>query len=539
LPVFNLVKPNFFRDSIQLMRLSEEAKKVAGVQDAVVSMGTPTNKLLMKQMGLLGKEGADAGEGDMVLALRLSSDVNSAETIKEVQRLVTAPPSQAPDARAGETFYGIETALERHPEANLAVVSVPGQQAFTPSMELLKKGINVHLFSDHVPIDQEYDLKSYASSHGLLLMGPGAGTSIIHGVGIGFANAVKRGNIGIVAAAGTGLQEASVLLDGIGLGVSEAFGVGGSDVSERIGGIMTKQCLGLLEGDKRTALIMIIAKTPTRKVMEEIMVFAESKTSKPMVACFLGLSTPRGGAGRIRQCSTLHSAVAAAARISGKTPTDRFAREMSMSQDQLAKLAKQLSTGLTKQQKYVRGLYSGGTLAHETLLVFRELVGEAYSNTPLSRRFALRDPASSRGNSIVDMGDEFFTAGRAHPMIDPTLRRLRLLQEARDNSVAVIMLDVVLGYGSSSDPGGALAGAIVEATDEAKKNRRKLIVMAHICGSLSDSQSFKDQAKKLSEAGVHLFPTNTLMAIAAVLTTHDTEARERLRLKWRDLIGEI
>ena len=503
-------------------------------------MGTPTNKLLMKQMGLLGKEGADASEGDMVLALRLSSDVDFAETIEAVQRLVTAPPTQAPGARVGEVFYSIGAVLERHPEANLAVVSVPGHQAFAPSMELLQRGVNVHLFSDHVPIDREFDLKSYASSHGLLLMGPGAGTSIIHGAGIGFANAVKRGNIGIVAAAGTGLQEASVLLDGIGLGVSEAFGVGGSDVSERIGGIMTKHCLSLLEGDKRTALLMVIAKTPTEKVMKDIMSFAESRTSKPLVACFLGLSSPRSGAGRIQQCSTLHSAVAAAARISGKTSTDRFAKEMSMSQDQMVKLAKKLSTGLTTQQKYVRGLYSGGTLAHETLLVFRELAGEAYSNTPLSKRFALRNPAFSRGHSIVDMGDEFFTAGRAHPMIDPTLRRLRLLQEARDSSVAVIMLDVVLGYGSSADPGGALTDAIVEATGGAKeKDGRKLIVMAHVCGSLSDPQSYRDQAKKLSEAGVNLFPTNTLMAIAAVLTTHGAEARERLRTKWGDLIGEI
>jgi len=532
----NVVKPNFFRDSLQLMRLSEQAKELPGVEDAVVAMGTETNKRLLEDLGLLGSEGRAATDSDLILAVRVSPGSNPDVAVSSIERMILAPPA----AQAGlksPTFHSIESALESLPGVNLAVVSLPGSQAFDPSMRFLERGVNVHLFSDHVPRDQEARLKEYATSKGLLLLGPGAGTCIINGVGLGFANVVRRGSIGIVASAGTGIQEATVLLDRVGIGVSQALGVGGSDVSDEIGGLMMKDCLGALEEDDGTRTVMIIAKTPTAKVMKEVVGYAERETTKPVVACFLGLDSPASSEKRIKFSRTLHSAVSDASKIAGGSARTEFEEKISMSPDDLIAKSKELATRLSNDQRWVRGLYSGGTLAHETLLIFKELVGEPFSNTPLSQKFQLDDPGTSRENSVVDMGDEFFTSGRAHPMIDPTLRRLRILQEAKDPSVAVIMLDIVLGYGSNSDPGGALRGAIEEGKGIAKKAGRELLVMAHVCGTDADPQSLEEQSKKLSDAGVVLFPSNAQMAAASALVVGDDGASTRLKEKWGGLLA--
>jgi FdrA protein len=283
---------------------------------------------------------------------------------------------------------------------------------------------------------------------------------------------------------------------------------------------------------------MIVAKTPADKVMRSVMDFVHEKTTKPVVACFLGLDPPKTKDKRLRYAKTLHSAVYNATVAAGGATAKQFEAKISMSRNEIAGLAKRLSSNLLRSQKYVRGLYSGGTLAHETLLVFRELIGEACSNTPLSSKFELKDPNKSKENSIVDLGDEFFTSGRAHPMIDPTLRRLRLLQEGQDPSVAIIMLDIVLGYGSSSDPGGALVDAIEESKRNAKKKGRDLVVMAHVCGTEGDPQSLKDQSAKLSKAGVVLFPSNAQMAVTAALVVGGQKATTSLRKEWEVLLND-
>ncbi len=530
LGVINVVKRNIFRDSIQLMRLTEDVKKLEGVDDAVVSMGTDTNRRLLSELGLLASESKGAGDSDMIIAVLVKSGFDGREVMGRVENLVMAPPKASGGPRT-QVLHSISSALERLPKANLAVVSLPGKQAFEPSMELLRSGVNVHLFSDHVPMEQEIELKRFASSRGLLVMGPGAGTSIINGVGLGFANSVRRGDVGIVASAGTGIQEVSSMLDNIGLGVSAALGVGGTDVSEQVGGLMMKDCLGLLEKDKGTRLIIIIAKTPKDTVIREVMSYVEGKTSKPVITCFLGLDPPSTRGERVSYAKTLHSAVHKAARASGREAEKEYEKKLGMSFEDLSRSSSKPS-GSMGGRRFVRGLYSGGTLAHETLLIFREILGEAYSNTPLSANFELPDPNVSIDNSVVDLGDEFFTAGRAHPMIDPTLRKLRIAQEAKDPKVAAIMLDVVLGYGSSPDPGGALVGAIKEATRPSGSSRDRVALMAHICGTQSDPQSFEEQSDKLDEAGVVLFPSNALLAAKAALSVGEEAASERLRRKW-------
>jgi FdrA protein len=537
LSVVNVVRPNFFRDSIQLMRLSEEAKKLPGVLDAVVSMGTETNKLLLEQLGLLMAEGKAAGDGDMVIALSVAQGSDAASTLDKVQQMVLSPPRSEGQGEETETYHSVESALRVLPSANLAIVSLPGNQAFEPSMTLLRKGVNVHLFSDHVSLEDEAKLKKYADSNGLLLLGPGAGTSLVGGVGLGFANVVRKGNVGIVAAAGTGLQEVSVLLDRVGLGVSHGLGVGGSDVSKAIGGLMMRDCLALLEKDPRTRTLMIVAKTPAASVMQSIMDFTKENVKKPVVACFLGLDARSGRGSKIQYAKTLHSAVSAVSNLSGRQAAKRFKAGVSMSPTEILKLSDKLSKGLSKHQRFVRGLYSGGTLAHETLLIYRELIGDAYSNSPLSPRYSLKDPAASKANSIVDLGGEYFTAGRPHPMIDPTMRKLRIIQEGSDPTVAAILLDIVLGYGSSSDPGGSLVSAIEQAKRSREDAKTGLVVMAHVCGTVGDPQSLREQSRKLSKAGVVLFPTNAQMAVASALLVGGSKARSALKRKWRSLLG--
>jgi FdrA protein len=536
LPLVNVVKRNLFRDSIQLMRLSEEVKKLEGVDDAVVSMATDTNRRLLKDLGLLRDESKNAGDGDLIIAVRVLGRFNVDDVMTRVEQMVMTPPVSSGGART-RVFHSVNSALEATPGANLAIVSLPGKQAFEPATELLRKGVNVHLFSDHVPLDQELKLKRYASSRGLLVMGPGAGTSIVNGVGLGFANSVRRGDVGIVASAGTGIQEVSIMLDRIGLGVSAALGVGGTDVSEQVGGLMMKDCLRLLENDRGTRMIMIVAKTPKERVIREVMELVEKRTSKPVVACFLGLDPPKTTDGRVTYAKTLHSAVHAAARASGRETEKEFDVNISAGFEQLSKAAGRLKAGLGGTREFARGLYSGGTLAHEALLIFRELIGEAYSNTPLSGEFELADPNVSRGNSVVDLGDEFFTAGRAHPMIDPTLRKLRIAQEARDPRVALLLLDVVLGYGSSPDPGGALAGVVKDVVQASGKRGRGPVVMAHVCGTETDPQSLNAQSEKLTGAGALLFPSNALLSAEAALVVGGDGAAARLKQKWSELFG--
>ena len=517
------------------MRLSEDVKKLEGVEDAVVSMGTDTNRRLLQELGLLAKEARSGTDGDLIIAVRVREGAGTAEVMTRVEQMVMTPPAATGGART-TVMHSVQSAVQRMKGANLAIVSLPGKQAFEPSMELLQRGLNVHLFSDHVTVEEEIKLKTYARSRGLLVMGPGAGTSIINGVGLGFANSVRRGDIGIVASAGTGIQEVSCMLDGIGLGVSAALGVGGSDVSEAVGGLMMKDCLALLERDPSTRVIIIVAKTPKAKVIKQVMDHVETRTTKPVVACFLGLDPPSVKGDRIRYAKTLHAAVRQTAILSGGEAERVFGSKISMSFEELRKESRDLASSLGPGRRYVRGLYSGGTLAHETLLIFRELIGEAYSNTPLSEGFKLSDPNKSRGNSVVDLGDEFFTAGRAHPMIDPTLRRLRIAQEAGDPESAELLLDVVLGYGSASDPGGALAGAIRGAVG-GRKNGGGLVAMAHICGTGTDPQSYKEQSDSLTSAGTHLFSSNALMASAAALMAGGDAASARLKAKWGELLG--
>jgi len=513
--VTNFVKKNFHRDSIQLLHLSEEAKKIDGVKDAAIVMGTTTNKEILQKLGLLTDEGRAALESDMILAVMADSETLIENALKEIEEMILKPP-----AAKGRAFYSVDAALQAFPDANLAVVSIPGEHAREVVLKLLDKGLSVHLFSDHVPPEHELEMKQYARERGLLVMGPGAGTSIIGGKAVAFANVVKRGRVGIVAAAGTGLQEASVLLSEAGLGVSEALGVGGGDVKAKIGGIMTLQSIDALEQDPESDTVIVLSKPPDAGVENTILDHMAENTKKQYVTCFIGpenYDIPLSLRGRARGTKTIHAAVVETIRIAEPSRHAEIVGRFSISQSELAALASRISKGLNEEQRYIRGLYTGGTFAYESLVILSRMIGDAYSNAPIDPKLKLADSYQSVKDSIVDLGEEEFTVGRAHPMIDPTIRKMRLVEEAKDPEVAVIIMDFMLGYGSHSDPAGAMLGAIADAKKIAENDGRLLPVLAHVCGTEQDPQPLSEQVNKLLSAGIEVFPTNALMAIASAL----------------------
>ena len=513
--VSNIVKKNFHRDSVQLLHLSEEAKKIEGIKDAAVVMGTTTNKEILEKLSLLTDEGRAASESDMILAVMADTQSIIDSTMKQIEEMVLKPP-----AAKGRSFYSVDAALQAVPDANLAVVSIPGEHAREVVLKLLDKGLSVHLFSDHVPPDHELELKQYARERGLLVMGPGAGTSIIGGKAIAFANAVKRGKISVVAAAGTGLQEVTVLLSEAGLGVSEALGTGGGDVKAKIGGITTLQSIEALEQDPATSTVLVVSKPPDADVKKGILDHIANKTKKQYVTCFVGpesYAVPASARGRIKATKTLHAAVLEAVRAVEPDRHAEIAKQFSISQSELTALAGKISKGLGEKQRYVRGLYTGGTFAYETLVILGRMIGDVYSNARIDPKLKLADSYKSEKDSIVDLGEEEFTVGRAHPMIDPTIRKMRLVEEAKDPGVAVIIMDVMLGYGSHSDPAGAMLSAVADAKKIAERDGRVLPILAHVCGTEQDPQPLSQQIKKLRNAGIEVFPTNALMAIAGAL----------------------
>lgn len=509
---YSEVRQNTYFDSVTLMLFSSKLSGVAGVHEAAVMMGTDHNKSLMRGSGLLTEEAAkEITPNDLVIGIAADTQ----EAVEEAKALLAEQfENKKKPAGGGDGHLRaktIESALDKLPDANFAVVSLPGRYAKSQTMKLMRQGLHVLLFSDNVTIEEENQLKDYALEHGLLMMGPDCGTAIINGVSLGFANVLRRGDIGLVAAAGTGLQEVTCVIDALGGGISQALGTGGRDVKEAVGGKMMLSCIDALDQDPGTKVIGIISKPPARAVMEKILERLE-KVEKPVVACFLGAEELPDIPG-VSAAATLEDAGRMLVALSqGK----ELAAGGALTEDQARQLDEAVK-GLAPEQKYVRGLYSGGTLCYEGQLLLQKSGFEIYSNIATQEAFALKDVEKSFQNTLLDMGDDYFTDGIPHPMIDFRLRSERLRAEARDPETAVILLDCVLGYGSNEDPAGALAEAVAQSRKE--NEGRRVVFIASVCGTPADPQNRVEQEKKLREAGILVLPTNAqaVRAAAAVL----------------------
>lgn len=503
--IHNLIKHNAYFDSVTLMLFSSKLGGIPGVLEAAVMMGTDHNKELMKNSGILSEELANKVSGnDLVIGIKADSQEVIDLAIKTLDEQFENK-NKSGDETSKLKVKTIDAAVKKMEGLNFAIVSLPGRFAAAETMKCLKNGMHVLLFSDNITIQEENELKDYAVANQLLMMGPDCGTAIINGVALGFANVVRKGNIGLVAASGTGLQELTVIIDKLGGGISQALGTGGRDLKKDIGGKMMLLGLDALAKDPETNVIGIVSKPPAKEVMVKIL--EKVKTiSKPVVACFLG-----GDPSLVDGTDTVATeTIEAAAKQLVTLSKGKLDVELNNYSDAELDQLVEVEVAKIKGQKYIRGLYTGGTLAYEGMLILDKKIGNIYSNIAMNKEFSLSDVEVSQENSILDMGDDYFTDGMPHPMIEPKLRSQRIVKEASDPQTAVILLDCVLGYGSHSDPAGAIVSAVEQARTQ--QQNRHISYIASICGTEKDPQGFDDQVSKLKNAGIIVLPTNAQAA---------------------------
>ncbi|MDR0350217.1 MAG: acyl-CoA synthetase FdrA, partial [Coriobacteriales bacterium] len=395
--------------------------------------------------------------------------------------------------QSAERLHSVREAAAQGEGYNLAVISVPGSYAAHECRAALQNDINVFLFSDNVSIEEEVALKTLATERGLLMMGPDCGTAIINGIGLGFANVVRRGPIGIVAASGTGLQHVTCLIDALGSGISQAIGTGGRDLSSAVGGSTMLAALDAIGADPATKAVAILSKPPAPEVAEKVLEKARG-LGKPVVLCLFGREAPRAELLEgLSLCDDMEEVairvVEAAEGIKTKLD-DRFFSRAPVD----AFLARREAG-----QRYVRGIFCGGTVCDEAMVTFRRLGLAISSNIPMSADERLEDVHTSVGNSFIDMGDDYFTRGKPHPMIEPSLRNERIITDALKKDTAVMLLDVETGYGSHPDPAGVLLEAVAEA--KRRLGERQVLWIASIVGAEGDPQGLAEQAWRLNEAG--------------------------------------
>jgi succinyl-CoA synthetase alpha subunit len=490
MPLFTFVQKSFYRDSVTLMRLSRDLEAMAGVTSAAAMMGTPQNRAVLRGAGLLSDEGAAAEASDLIVAVdaATAAAAEAARGVVERALLTAAGGGDGSPARP-RTLASARRAL---PGANLALISVPGPYAGPEASKALHAGLHVMLFSDNVPLEIEVELKRIAGERGLLMMGPDCGTAILDGVPLGFANAVPRGRIGLAAASGTGLQEVTCALARAGEGVSQALGVGGRDLSDAVGGRMMLRALELLGDDGETAVICVVGKSPGPAVARALAA-AIAGTGKPCVVHFPGARAFDGGA---HAASTLEDAARAAvalARGQAPAPAVEFTRPI----DEIDRLVAETARGLAPGRRYVRGVYAGGTLAHEALALLGERLADVATTVT----------GTGSGHRVVDLGEDVFTVGRPHPMIDGHVRREWIERDGRDPATAVLLLDVVLGSGTPADPAGEILPAV-----RAARRAHAVAVVASVCGTEADTPSRGSQVAALRADGVIVMDSNAQAA---------------------------
>lgn len=517
MPVATRVKQSSYHDSVTLMLAASELLKLPGVLDAAVVMGTAANKQIVAHAGLLTPESASAHPDDLLIIVRSIDATMGVAGLDKAEALLADRRMQGPEAKERRP-RSLENALANAPGANLAVISVAGRYATQEAREAIARGLHVFLFSDNVSLEDEVALKALAAQRGLLLMGPDAGTAIINGIALGFGNAVPRGPVGLVSASGTGLQAVTSGLARAGTGISQAIGVGSRDLDGQVGGVMTLAGLRALQSDPETKVIVLISKPPGRSVVEKVLGQVRSG-EKPAVVCLLGEDPALiRSAGALAATDLTQAATAAAALAMGRDPEEALAELEAQTRD-LTPLAGAQRAKMAPDQTSLRGLFAGGTFCYEAQLVLRRLGEPIYSNVPLDKALRLRDSTVSMGHTCVDLGEDEFTQGRLHPMIDPSLRNRRILQEARDPDTAVILLDVELGFGVHPDPAGALVESIISAQQMAQTGGRHVCFVASVCGTEEDPQRRSRQESALRAAGVIVMPDNATAARLAGLLT--------------------
>lgn len=494
--------PNLYKDSVSLMTVSARVTSIPGIEAASVVMASATNVENLAQAGLGTFE---VRPNDLVVAVSGTDDACDEALAVADKLLSAASPDAGEPTTAAAPTTSIQMAVAQDPALNLALISVPGDYAAAEAMKALRLGLDVMVFSDNVSVESEVALKQYAQQADLMVMGPDCGTAIINGIPLGFANVVRRGPIGVVGASGTGTQEVTVRIHQNGSGVSQALGTGGHDLADAIGGISMLHGLAALDSDPDTVVIVLVSKPPSATVAATVLAAARA-SAKPVVVIFLGADPASITGGGVYGAASLAQAADMAVELArGEQPSSCDITLGDETHCALSDLAAQMAP----DQRYVRGIFSGGTFCYEAQLVHAAHGITAYSNTPVAGNTALADIRTSRQNTIVDMGDDEFTQGRPHPMIDPAQRNARIRDEIADPTTAVVLFDVVLGYGSADDP----TADLIPIVESARQDGRTVAFIGYVCGTDLDPQDEAKTVAGLQDAGVLVASSNAEAAL--------------------------
>lgn len=482
---------NNYQDSINLMLLTNKINELEGVQSSQIMMGTDANKDILTNSGLMTEEAKKASGNDIMVVVDSEDEGILDSVLSEVENFLSdlSVKSEADD-QATSQVNKWDDALKMMPDANLALFSIPGEYG-APEMErALNKGLNVFSFTDNIALEDEVRLKKLAKEKGLLMMGPDCGTGIISSVPLAFTNVVSPGNIGIVGASGTGIQEVTTIIDRLGGGVVHAIGTGGRDLHEDVDAITMKDAIVALENHEPTDVICVISKPPAKEVRDEVVQLLQS-ISKPVVAVFMG-EKPDHHEGKVFLAHTLEEAAKMSVDLAnGETVRSNYNDEL-----------KHVQVGNIGDEKVVIGLYSGGTLGNEAAMMISEAL--SLGKVIKEEGYLLR----AQGYDVIDLGDDIYTQGKPHPMIDPDVRIKKIQEYARHDNTGVILFDVVLGYGAHDDMASALLPTIKEEMARAKEEDRDLNFVATVVGTDKDPQNYRDTVERLEEAGVLVEDSN-------------------------------
>ncbi len=494
--VVNEVRKDFYLDSVALMRFSRTIAGLDGIEEAALMMASTANQRLMTDAGLFSESGMAASGGDLLIGIRAQDRQSADRALSEAHALLDRPTAKSGEADAWRPRT-LRAAVKLAPDSNLALISVAGDFAVAEARKAIHHGLHVMIFSDNVALAEEAALKREARKLGRLVMGPDCGTAIINGTALAFANKVPGGGVGIVGASGTGIQEISCLIGQYGGGISHAIGVGGRDLKTEIGGISTLMALDALASDPATKNIVLVSKPPAADVTARVLARI-GEMDKPATVCFIGageLPMPVNATQVFSLKDAARAALGIGECIAGMAEPDG-------------------DWAAPSGRRQIRGLFSGGTLCAEAQVIILAAGEAVASNAPIPGA----SPPGGAGHQLLDLGDDAYTQGKPHPMIDPTVRDDAIIEALGDLDVGVVLADVVIGYGAHRDPAGHLAGVLT-----AHQTDGGPLIIASITGTEGDPQTRSAQMAKLKEAGVRVAPSNADAAAWALLAIRSND----------------
>jgi len=492
--LFTVVQKDTYVDSLASLFTMSVLMDCEGIERAYASMATAASMQTMEELGLVDDQVRNAGSNDFVIAVRAASREKFEAAMEKTKKDDSSASAQKP------SFSTVADAVRANPRANICSIAVPGEYACEVTKQALNLGLHCIVFSSNVPLEQEREMKELAREKGLLCMGPDCGVANINGTAFVLSSINNRGPFGICGASGCGIQHVAAFLHEAGSGVSQTIGTGGNDLKEPVGGISMLMGIDALENDPDTEYIVLISRKPADSVLKTLTARIRA-CKKPVVACFMGADRGEVEASGALWANDLDSCAQQALSLIGK-------RIDFDTEEELTEIARSAIEGMRPQQKYVRGIYCGGTYCDEVMQTMRPVIGGIHSNCPLSPELRLEDSRVSVENTVVDSGEEEFTRGRPHPTLEPSMRLPLIAKECEDPETAVILLDFILTPPEHIDPAGVTLQVLTKAMDAARARGGKLAVVCSVLGTDADLQNVNQQRQKLRDAGVYVCRSN-------------------------------